>query len=157
MKKKEKFLEGNVLIIGMGNPLRADDNAGNVVVNKLKNSIKSDKIKFWEVEENIENYIGKIEKSKFDNIILIDAVDFAGKKGEIRLFYPDQLAKISTTTHSLSLSTLLEIHNLKSKSIVIGIQPVNLSFGKEVSKEVKKSIEKLVSIIVNWHNKKGNK
>lgn len=145
----QKFLKGKVTIIGMGNPLKGDDNAGNIIVKKLMEIVKSDKVNFLVVEEGIENFIGKIEKLKSNNIIIVDAVNFKGKIGEIRIFYPDQLMKNSTTTHSFSLPDLLSIYNFK-KCLIIGIQPGNLSFGTEISKEVKESIDKIVLLLAKY-------
>jgi len=149
-----ELIKKKTVIVGVGNPLKGDDGAGVSIVKKLMEKINSDKIEFFVVEEVIENYLGKIEKINPDSLIIFDAVDFGGKRGEIKFFKPADIMNISTTTHSFSLPDLLKIYNLIPKSVIVGIQPAKISFGEEMCQEVKKSIEEIVTLFVDYINKR---
>ncbi len=151
-----ELIKKKTVIVGMGNPLKGDDGAGVLIVEKLMKKINSDKIKFFIVEEAIENYLGKIKRLNPDTIIIFDAVDFGGEKGEIKFFKPTDIMNISTTTHSFSLPDLLKIYNLIPRSVIIGIQPVKISFGEEMCQEVKKGIEEIVTLFVEYIKKREN-
>lgn len=142
----QKFLKKKTVIIGIGNSLKGDDAAGYYIAEKLKGKLKN--IGVLSVAASVENYLGRIKESNPDSIIIIDSVSFGGKPGEIRIFSPEQLLDISPSTHALSLPDLLEIYNLKSKTTILGIQPKNIRFGEEMSEEVKKSAEKIISLFL---------
>ena len=73
-----KFRKSKVLILGIGNPLKADDAAGPLVCEKISGRVKADVIDAGTVPEN---YIGSIIKKAPENILIIDAIDFDAKPG----------------------------------------------------------------------------
>jgi len=151
-----ELIKKKTVIVGVGNPLKGDDGAGVLIVKKLMEKINSDKIEFFVVEEAIENYLGKIKRLNPDTVIIFDAVDFGGEKGEIKFFKPADIMNISPTTHSFSLPDLLKIYNLIPKSVIVGIQPAKISFGEEMSQEVKKGVEEIVTLFIEHINKREN-
>ena len=77
------------LIISLGNPIKSDDNIGNLVVDKLKQqkeiqNNKDQDIEFIKAEISPENFFYQIAELKPEIIYIIDAVDFGGSVGEVK-------------------------------------------------------------------------
>jgi len=124
-------------VMSIGNPIKSDDNIGNIVLDKL--DIK-DIIKI-KAGINPENFIKELKD--FEEIIIIDALDFGGKSGEVRVFNPDEIKDVLLSTHSITLN-LLKKFLPDSKIKIIGIQPKNIGFGEELSKELENKIDEIV-------------
>ena len=128
-----------VLLVGIGNVLKSDDNIGNLVVEKLKNDFD-----VLVAETNPEAYLSKMQKH--NKIIFVDAVDFEGEVGEVKLFKLDDIQDLLYATHNIPISMLKKM--LPSVEIeVIGIQPKNLEFGTELSLNLEEVVEKVLKVI----------
>lgn len=133
------------VILGMGNSLKGDDGVGPFVCDELsKKALKADIINAGTVPEN---YIQLIIKKEPDVLLVIDAIEFDGKAGEIRLLQPEQLNKYAFSTHTLSPHLFIEMiqQSKKVEVNVIGIQPKQTKLAEGISKELKQSAEELVS------------
>lgn len=116
------------VIIGIGNPLKADDNIGNVVVQKI--TTEADKIV---AETTPENHIAKMRGAR--KIVFIDAVDFNAKPGTIRLFSPDEILDFPSTTHAMSLNFFRKMIP-RASFFIVGIQPKTIEFNQNLSREM---------------------
>lgn len=125
------------LILGIGNELKGDDRAGPYIVSKLKTK---NKINCGEVPEN---FIGKIKKINPEVIVIIDAVDFEAKTGEIVIDELKDFSEPTLSTHSPSLKLFCSFFP-DTKFYLIGIKPKGLGFGEEMSEEVKKSADEII-------------
>ncbi len=132
--KNKSLINHMKVLLSIGNPLKGDDNIGNVVLDKI--SLKIKKIKALTTPENFVS-----DLKKFDKIIIIDALDFKGKVGEVRLFNLQELNDVSFSTHSFPMFLLKKLLP-KSEIKVIGIQPKNIEFG-DMSKELKEKINEI--------------
>lgn len=136
-------LTGKVVILGIGNTLKSDDAAGSVIASALDKRLP---YTIYDAGANPENYLGSIIKDKPDNIIIIDAADFGGSPGELRLEEPHGVETSGMFfTHNSSLwmcADYLQKH-LPADIIVLLIQPKTLSFGDEMSPEVSASVYRL--------------
>lgn len=72
------------VIIGIGNPLRRDDNVGVEIVKRLKGTITKDNILIIEGESVPENFIEPITEFNPSHILLIDAALMGLKPGQPR-------------------------------------------------------------------------
>jgi len=135
---------GKVAIIGVGSEMNGDDCAGILVAKKLK-GVKADVFVAGQAPESFTH----LSKKGYSQIILIDAVHFGGKPGEIRYFEGGKFAGNGTSTHKLPLKLLIEYmqKNCKSKILLAGIEPKNIGFGERPSAEVKRAAEKLAGEI----------
>lgn len=136
-------LEGKVVILGIGNTLRSDDGAGSVLASRIKG--KSPYI-VYDAGPNPENYLGKIIKDQPDNIVIIDAADFAGKPGEFRELEAGEIKTVNLfSTHNASLSLTINYlqSHLKVDIIILTIQPKTIAFGDKLSPEVAKTLGEL--------------
>jgi hydrogenase 3 maturation protease len=139
----KSHLQGKVVLLGIGNTLRSDDGAGSLLASRLK-----DKVPYivYDAGANPENYLGKIIKDNPDNIIIVDAADFAGKPGEIRLLEGQELKTSNLfSTHNASIS--LTINYLQSSIgadiIILIIQPKSTVFGDSLSSQVDNAVKTL--------------
>jgi hydrogenase 3 maturation protease len=145
---KDIFEKEKVAILGVGNPLMADDGVGSWIAEELKGKVKCP---VFVGEDVPENFLYDILEGEPKWLLVIDAVDFGGEAGEAKLINTEELTPRFLSSHGMSLNIMGTI--LKEKGcemILLGIQPKNLTFGGEMSEEVKKSGEEIISLIRSW-------
>lgn len=109
-------------IIAVGNPLKGDDSIALHIAKNLN-------YKVIFAEQNPENFI-----SQGNNVIIIDAVDFGGKPGDVKLFKKEEFDDfVLNSTHSIQLPML---NTLCNKIYLIGIQPKSINYGDTLSNEL---------------------
>lgn len=138
-----KLRGSDTIIVGIGNTLKADDAAGSLVCKKLHQAKSSaEPIDTGTVPEN---YIQPIIKKKPRNLIVIDAIDFGGSPGQIKIFRPEQLSSLIISTHTLSPRVFIDMirAELDIDVYFIGIQPVQTTLGQPVSAEVSRAVQQL--------------
>jgi len=130
------------LFVGIGNVLKSDDGVGVYIVQGIS---ENDKIKALVAGVSIENYIGKINRLPHDILILVDALDFGKQPGYFNMMTPDEIMDYTPMTHNLSISKLHVF--FKSPVLILGIQPLSVSFGEGISEPVKKQADAILSLI----------
>ncbi|MBN1788229.1 MAG: hydrogenase 3 maturation endopeptidase HyCI [Sedimentisphaerales bacterium] len=135
------------VIVCIGNRLKGDDAAGCIVSDLLKDRIKSEVI---DAGTTPENFIGPVIKKTPQNIIIIDAVDFAAQPGTFKIFSPQEDQSFSISTHSVSLTLFCDCitSEIPCQFFLIGIQPGQTDFNCPLSKEVKDAVEKISDKLV---------
>ena len=150
-------LKGNVLILGVGNPLRGDDGAGPHLIEQLNGKIDAALLDCGEVPEN---FLGKIVELRPDTILIIETVHLGAPPGAAAIIDADDFDRSATGllpsgTHHASL--WLSMNYLKiecgAEVFVLGIQPQKTEFGIGISNEVKKTLSILKDILVNLRPK----
>jgi len=145
-------LKGKVVILGIGNNLRSDDGIGSILASRLK-----DKVPYlvYDAGQSPENYLGKIVAERPDNVIIIDAVDFNGQPGELRVIETNGLKTANLfSTHNASILLTINYlkNNLKLDIIILIIQPKSIAFGDALSPEITKTLDKLE----DWFSRLAN-
>ncbi|MBN2145579.1 MAG: hydrogenase maturation peptidase HycI [Candidatus Aureabacteria bacterium] len=143
------YLDGGCLVIlTVGNTLRSDDGAGPYMASKLHSASN---VKIIDGGMHPENSIEQITAWKPSIILIIDAADFGGGAGEVRIIESEAIPENSLSTHAISLKVIAKILNddIGAKIIFIGIQPKDVSFGEGLSPEVKTASDELVE----WMNR----
>jgi hydrogenase maturation protease len=80
-------------------------------------------------EDVPENYLGPLESSGADLVLIVDAADFKGSPGEVRLIEMHELADQRFSTHTADLSLFKAIPaESRPDGILIGIQPGSMEF-----------------------------
>lgn len=138
-----------VLVVGIGNRDRGDDGIGSLIAERL---IKEGFKNVLDCERTPENYLSKIIEKKPAKIIFIDACDFDGQIGEIRIFKKEEwqnFKKLSLSTHTLPLPLFLSlIEKLTDSEIyLLGIQVKNTGFSQSLSEELNNLLEELIEKI----------
>jgi len=131
-----------ILFVGIGNVLKRDDGVGVYISSKINNTSS---LSALTVEVSLENYIGKINSSNPDILILIDCTDLKSKPGAHKLIAINKLHDLTFSTHNISLRRLSEF--FKMPVYLLGIQPEKINFGENISLIVKKKANKIINII----------
>ncbi len=147
--KKEE--EMRLVVLGVGNDLKGDDGIGWYVVDILKKSIgRKGDVHFIKTAVP-ENHISEIREFAPHLIIMVDAADFGGRPGDIRLIGENEIAGNVGGTHTAPLTLFMNLIedslSLVPQIIVIGIQRKNTEFGMPISTDVKKAGNKIAKVI----------
>ena len=149
----EEFLQDykKLIIMGVGNELKADDGLGPYFIQILSQDLKDKpQITLINAGSVPENFTGKIRKENPTHIILIDAVLMEEAPGYTRLIKKEEIKNMGISTHSMPLSYLINYLELEKTYNIcfIGIQPADLSLKLELTPEVKESTEQLKNNIL---------
>lgn len=152
LKKFKKIVQSeSTVIIGLGNPDRADDGAGMQIVSRLK--LHFPERVFLESEKSAESIVlDLLENDKVLHVLFIDATDFGGNPGEARLFDHHDAKKFipAISTHKVPMTILMDLLVQHHKNpYLLGIQPLNLNLFGELSSEVRKTINELEEFILD--------
>jgi len=140
-------IDNNTLIITLGNDFRSDDGVGCYIYN----SIINEKLNFHLLNggDRPENIIDDVINLKPSRVIIIDAANFSGKFGEIRIFSDDQINQVTYSTHSISpviISKIIQTE-LNCPVFFLGIQAKNFSYGETLSKQIKKTADGVIEVL----------
>lgn len=151
----------NVLVLGVGNVLLADEGVGPKVVEKLTDT--------YHVPANVEfvdgGTMGFDLLPYFDDrshLLVIDAINTGKEPGHtvrIELDDPASFFRTMVSPHQLGLGEVLGVasmsDNLPSSIVVIGIEPASLATSIELSPVVEKKVPELVDMVMNELNSIG--
>ena len=98
--------KGNVVIVGVGNALKADDAAGPVLAETLRKRFPD---RVFDAGQVPENYLGPIRRARPDTILLVDAADFGGAPGDVRLASDGDVGGLALGTHAAPLSMFMAL------------------------------------------------
>lgn len=141
-----------VALLGIGSELNGDDAAGMLVAKRLAGRFKKNRFfafKAFFGATAPENLTGEIRKFRPTLVVMVDAADFGRKPGEVALIQAEKIEGISFSTHRLPTTIIAQYltQSLSCKAVIIGIQPKTLAFGALPSKEIKKAVTLLSSVI----------
>jgi len=144
----KNILKGKVIILCIGNIERGDDGLGVRLAMMIK-----DKAPFEVIDAGTapENWTGVVTRLKPDTIIMVDAICFEGKPGDMRIFSGEELGSGKISTHDVSLKLLIEYlkASIKADIYILGIKPASNELGEDISLPVKISLDKLAKILIN--------
>ncbi len=149
-------IPGRALVVGLGNPMRADDGLGPAVIEALGRRSASDGVDLVVSDQDgpalLELWAGR------PLAVVVDAVRSAGNPpGTLHRFTGNQLAGRSmgtgpTTTHRVGLGATLDLAEalgrLPERLVVHGVEVVDLGRGRGLSPPVAAAVEPLVDRIV---------
>ena len=89
--------------------------------------------------------------AQFDTVMLIDAVDFKGKPGDVRVFSLKDIRSLKKpmilSTHDSDFLNILrlsqELKELPETLVIFGVQPRDVSHGIGLSKEIEMILDDL--------------
>lgn len=137
----------DILIIGYGNPGRADDGLGPAFAKELENMALKNVIVESDYQLSVEH---AYEIAGSDVTILVDADTLCKEAFEIKKVYPSE--EFSFSTHSVSPSSLAaltkDFSGAEKDIFIIGIRGYEFnSFKEELSEVAKANLEKAVEIM----------
>ncbi len=142
-----KFRGSKTLIVGIGNTLKGDDGVGPLICEQLRDAgVCAELIDAGTVPEN---YIQPIVEKVPQNLLIIDAIDFGGSAGAIKIFKPEQLNSSAFSTHTLSPRLFIDMitQEIKVDVYLLGIQPTQTGLGQSLSAPVSRAVQSLVSTL----------
>jgi hydrogenase 3 maturation protease len=142
----KKIRGRSILVIGIGNTLKGDDGAGCIVCQQLKDTFSERVIDAGTVPEN---YIGPIIEKRPEVLVVVDAIDFGGSAGQIKIFKPEELSSVAISTHTLSPRLFVDVvcESIPTAVWFVGIQPGQTALGEGLSAEVEKAVGVVAEIL----------
>ncbi len=140
-------MDKKVLVVGMGNLMREDDGVAFYLLEKLR--LEEDVECLW-TGTSPESYLGKIISMAPDVIFFIDAADFPGKPGDVRVLSPEEIDSFSFHTHGISLFSLIDyiLKFLNCKIFVIAIKPKSLKLKEGLSPDISARLEEILKFLI---------
>lgn len=129
-------------IITLGNIFRKDDSIGCLLGKRIRKEI--DVIDGGAGSLNLMSVI-----SEYDAIVFIDAIEFGGNPGDVEVFDVNEInGERFVSTHAPGVREIVELSKIlygKPKDVVvIGIQPLDVSPGRGLSREMNKKLEEII-------------
>lgn len=116
------------VVVGLGNPDRADDGAGIEIVSKWK--ARLGRRAFLDTEISAETIVlDHLADPDADVFLFVDAADFGGKPGDFRLFGIGEQDRFrpALSTHQVPMDLLMGLIASRRKDVfLLGIQPESL-------------------------------
>jgi len=144
----KEILKKKLAVLGVGSELRGDDGVGPYLSERLS-SLNSES--FLSINGDLvpENFTRDLRKFQPANIIIIDAAFMEKSAGDIEIVRINELTGISFSSHSMPLSVLGKYlsQEIGANIYILGIQPINIDFGSEISLEVREAANKIFEMI----------
>jgi len=148
---KNWFANANKIVLaGIGNPIRKDDDVGLKIVQTLQGKVPEN-FCLLECETVPESYILDIEQFKPTHVLLIDAAFLGLKPGEARLLDTEEIKDFpAITTHMLPLKIFCEYvkQATGAKIALLLIEPTSIKFGEGLSNEVEAASERVSKLLL---------
>jgi len=139
--------EGTTLIITVGNTLRSDDGVGPFIASRL--SRIKEGYQLMDVGDRPEDCLDEALATRPVKTVMIDAADFGGQPGEIRVIPRELIPETTLSTHTFPLpviAALLE-EDTGSRVLFIGIQPVRVTLGEGLSSPVRAAAGEIIQFL----------
>jgi hydrogenase 3 maturation protease len=138
-----RVARGKTVVVGIGNTLMADDGAGPLVAERLS-AVAPDAV--FDAGQTPENFVAPIRRAAPDTVVLVDAADFGGEPGDVRLATEDEVAGMMLGTHAAPLSMFMRVIKEETGAAValVAIQGRSTELGGEMSPEVDQAVDRLV-------------
>ena len=139
---KDFFGEGDikVTILGIGSEIRSDDAVGLKVVEHLS-EMKLDNVQLINAGTVPESFTGQIREYAPTHVLMVDAAHIEEEPGESRIIPTQLICDVCLSTHKLPLTVLTNYldKTLGAKVGLVGIQPLSILFGEELSPQLVKA------------------
>jgi hydrogenase 3 maturation protease len=138
-------IQGNVVVMGIGNPCRGDDAAGSLVAQK----ITAPGVRVIDAQEVPESYLRQVVGEGPDTVVLIDSVDLNSAPGSVAFLDKDQVAGYWPSTHRVPLTLLMDYleRETHARICLIAIQPRRTGFMQPMSGEVHASVAGIAHVL----------
>ena len=140
-----------IAIIGIGNPMMADDGIGPRLISELEGSgLGVDLIDMGTGGMQLVHVL-----AGYGSVIIIDSADMGLSPGESRVFSPEEVVSLKETrAYSLhdwdlmrSIAISRELGEAPERILIVAVQPGSLHMGEGFSPEVEKGIPACVDKI----------
>ena len=145
---------GEVLVIGLGNPIMGDDGLGVAALERLRQG--------WGLPESVRlvdggtwgmNLLPLIEEA--DRVVFLDAIDAGRPVGALVLLEREELPRffgLKLSPHQIDLREVLALAELRgrlpSDLVAIGLQPGRVEMASGLSTEVDSRLDDVLTAVV---------
>jgi len=138
--------DGKIYVLGLGNTDRADDGAGVLVAEALREHFPSYS---YSEHDGVEGTLLDISERDEDlTVVFVDAGDLRLAPGTIRIVECKDIRSTEITTHRVPVGLMsLLLSKSGKKSVVVCIQPKRTKFGRDVSREVACAVGQTISVL----------
>lgn len=136
-------------LIGVGNPLRHDDQVGLEIVHQFNLQMQDARVLVIESESVPENYLDTIVAFNPSHILILDAALLTLPAGTARFMESIPAIPSSISTHTLPLH-LFTSYLQRILDVQIGfllIQPEDITFGEGLSPEIQATVSRVVATL----------
>ena len=146
VKQCLQLRKGLNIVMTVGNRLRRDDGVGSYIASRL---CVNEHLVIFDAETTPESFVDRIIELNPSYLLFIDAANFGGFPGQIRIIHKNQMSDFTLSTHMFPLRAIWEIieHSISAEIRFIGIQPVDCGFGEELSDDVKHTADDIISLL----------
>jgi len=132
------------MLLGVGNRLSHDDGVGPVIAQALADS---DWVSI-DCGTALENAVGMVSRERPDLLVIVDAAHMGMEPGTYRRLPIQSNDHMLASTHGLPLSFVLaNIESAAEETILIGMEPADLSFGEGLSPVVEAEALALIEVL----------
>jgi hydrogenase 3 maturation protease len=138
----KRMLSGRVVVACVGNDLRADDGAGPLIAGLLR---ATSRVKVIDCGETPENYLGVIARLRPERLIVVDAADFGGGAGDVRIAARHEIGGYAVPTYAQRLTTFTDYVEAETgaETFYLTIQPESVEFGRRMGSAVARAAREL--------------
>jgi hydrogenase 3 maturation protease len=128
--------------------MRGDDGVGSLLVRRISGHTRARCI---DAGIAPENFLEKIVQGKPDTVLIVDAANFGGNPGDIRILEPSQLVSGGLSSHALSLQMACDYLSTRIpvEVYLLAIQPGQMLF-EHLSDPVQASLDLLMDWILEF-------
>ena len=140
--------EGKTLLVCVGNTLRMDDGVGPYIAGRVHSGPE---LKVIDAGFTPENIIDEAITEAPAKIVVIDAADFRGNPGQVRIVSEEDIPQATLSTHSIPLNVITQIirEKVDCRIFFIGIQPATVTLGEGLTEEVRMSADEIIRVLNN--------
>lgn len=139
-----------ILIAGLGDKLRGDDGFGPLVIEKLKKEKLPENVEVKDFGSGVFALLNKMDQ--YDKIIVVDVIKKGGRPGKVYNFELKEVEdKKLTNIHEAKIDKIILIAKelgIERKIFVVGCEPKSMEYEVGLSKEVEKTIPKIINLII---------
>jgi hydrogenase maturation protease len=137
------YQQERIVFVGLGNELIEDDGAGLELVKRLKSKKEFHRSHFIIAGRNPENYLQTILNCNPDIVVFIDAAEWNGPSGDIKIFNDEEIDQTEFSTHTFSIKMIKDylLNQQLMNFMFIGIQPLRTNYKQGLSEPVQIAIE----------------
>jgi len=144
-------------LLGLGTPLRRDDGIGIRILKEIQKSAH-EAIKGVDCIDGGTGGFSLLHLiSQYEVVIVLDAVYYGGKPGQVHLFSEDEIKSVKepcwSSTHGLDFLDVLRMAreiDTKPKTVyVIGIQPYTVSTGNSLSPVIEQQLTHILNTVLS--------
>ncbi len=138
---------GPTLLITVGNAWRFDDGVGPYLARRLA-GVGGGYV-LLDAGDRPEDVLDAAAAVAPAKVVVLDAADFGGAPGEVRIIPPERVPGSTLTTHSIPLSVLAGIlaRDTRAPVLFVGIQPQSVALGEGLSEPVRAAAEAVAACI----------